>query len=47
MVSEVESTDNGFGRDLLYAPDGSVVETEEDVPSAQLLAPVSAAVKAQ
>lgn len=47
VVWEVESTDNGLGRDLLYAPDGSVVEIEEEVPSAQLPAPVTAAVKAQ
>ena len=47
VVWEIESTDNGLGRDLLYAPDGSVVEIEEEVPSAQLPAPVAAAVKAQ
>lgn len=47
VVWEVESTDNGLGRDLIYAPDGSVVEIEEEVPSAQLPAPVTATVKAQ
>jgi hypothetical protein len=47
VVWEVESTDNGLGRDLLYTPDGSVLEVEEEVPSAQLPAPVTAAVKAQ
>ena len=47
VVWEVESTENGLGRDLLYAPDGSVLEIEEEVPSAQLPAPVTAAVKAQ
>jgi hypothetical protein len=47
VVWEVESTDNGLGRDLIYTPDGTVVEIEEEVPSAQLPAPVTAAVKAQ
>jgi hypothetical protein len=47
VVWEVESTDNGLGRDLLYTPDGTAVEIEEEVPSAQLPAPVTAAVKAQ
>jgi hypothetical protein len=47
LVWEVESIDNGLGRDLIYTPDGSVVEMEEEVPSAQLPAPVAAAVKAQ
>ena len=47
VVWEVESTENGLGRDLLYTPDGTVVEIEEEVPSAQLPAPVTAAVKAQ
>ena len=47
LVWEVESTQDGLGRDLLYTPDGSVVEIEEEVPSAQLPAPVTAAVKAQ
>jgi hypothetical protein len=39
VVWEVESTENGLGRDLVYTPDGSVVEIEEEVPSAQLRAP--------
>ena len=47
VVWEVESTENGLGRDLLYKPDGSVVEIEEEVPGAQLPAAVTAAVKAQ
>jgi len=47
VVWEVESTENGLGRDLVYTPDGTVVEIEEEVPSAQLPAPVTAAVKAQ
>ena len=47
MVWEVESTDNGLGRDLIYTPDGTVVEIGEEGPSAQLPAPVTAAVKAQ
>lgn len=47
VVWEVESTDNGLGRDLLYTPEGSVVEIEEEVPTAQLPAPVIAAVEAQ
>jgi hypothetical protein len=45
VVWEVESTENGLGRDLLYTPDGTVVEIEEEVPSAQLPEPVTAAVK--
>ena len=47
VVWEVESTNNGLGRDLIYNPDGSVVEVEEEVPTALLPAPVTAAVKAQ
>ena len=47
VVWEVESTENGLGRDLLYTPDGTVVEIEEEVPSAQLPVPVTVAVKAQ
>jgi Putative beta-lactamase-inhibitor-like, PepSY-like len=47
VVWEVESTENGLGRDLLYTPDGTVVEIEEEVPSAQLPTPVTAGVKAQ
>jgi hypothetical protein len=47
VVWEVESTENGLGRDLLYTPDGTVVEIEEEVPSVQLPAPVTAVVKAQ
>jgi hypothetical protein len=47
VVWEVESTENGLGRDLVYTPDGTVVEIEEEVPSALLPAPVTAAVKAQ
>jgi hypothetical protein len=47
VVWEVESTENGLGRDLLYTPDGTVVEIEEEVPSAQLPEPVTAAAKAQ
>ena len=47
VIWEVESTENGLGRDLLYALDGSVLEIEEEVPSARLPAAVTAAVKAQ
>jgi hypothetical protein len=47
VVWEVESTDGGLRRDLLYSPDGTVVEIEEEVPSAQLPEPVTAAVKAR
>jgi hypothetical protein len=47
VVWELESTENGLGRDLLYTPDGTVVEIEEEVPGAQLPAPVTAAVKAR
>jgi hypothetical protein len=46
VVWEVESIDQGLGRDLLYAPDGSVVEIEEEVPNAQLPPPVTFSVKA-
>ena len=47
LVWEVESLDNGLGRDLVYNPDGTVVEIEDEVPTAQLPGPVPAAVKAQ
>jgi hypothetical protein len=44
---EVESTDNGLARDLVYNPDGTVVEIEEEVAAASLPPAVGAAVKAQ
>ncbi|MEI6669954.1 MAG: PepSY-like domain-containing protein [Acidobacteriota bacterium] len=40
---EVESTDNGLARDLVYTPNGSVVEIEEEVPAPTLPAAVTAA----
>ncbi|HEY3383363.1 MAG TPA: PepSY-like domain-containing protein [Vicinamibacterales bacterium] len=42
-VYEVESTDKGMGRDLIYNPDGTVSEIEEEIKPADLPAPVSAA----
>ena len=46
-VWEVESIDNGLARDLIYNPDGTVVEFEEQVEPASLPAAVSAALKAR
>lgn len=46
VVWEVESVDNGLGRDLVYDQDGTVVEVEEELPTAELPAPVTAAIKA-
>jgi hypothetical protein len=44
---EVESTDGGLARDLVYNPDGTVVDIEEAVALETLPAVVTAAVKAQ
>lgn len=46
-VWEVESTDNGLARDLVYNPDGTVVDIEEEVPPASLPPAVTAALKAK
>jgi DNA-binding beta-propeller fold protein YncE len=46
-VWEVESIDNGLARDLIYNPDGTVVEFEEQVEPASLPAAVSAALAAK
>jgi hypothetical protein len=46
-VWEVESVDSGLARDLVYNPDGTVVEFEEQVEPASLPAAVSAALKAK
>jgi hypothetical protein len=43
---EVESTDGGLARDLVYNPDGTVVDIEEEVTVASLPAVVMATVKA-
>lgn len=47
VVWEVESVENGIGRDLVYEPDGTVVEVEEEVTTSQIPAAVVAAVKGQ
>ena len=44
-VYEVESVDKGMNRDLIYNPDGTVVEFEEQIKPADLPAPVAAALK--
>lgn len=44
-VYEVESTDQGMSRDLLYNADGTVVEVEEGMNPADLPGPVAAALK--
>jgi len=44
-VYEVESVDQGLNRDLIYNPDGTVVEMEEQMKPADLPAPVSDALK--
>lgn len=44
---EVESTDNGMARDLVYNPDGTVVDIEEEVAAASLPPAVTAALKAK
>jgi len=46
-VWEVESIDKGLARDLIYNPDGTVVEFEEQVDPASLPVAVSAALKAK
>jgi hypothetical protein len=44
---EVESTDKGIARDLVYNPDGTVVDIEEEVAAASLPPAVTAALKAK
>jgi hypothetical protein len=44
---EVESTDSGLARDLVYNPDGTVVDTEEEVAAASLPPAVTAALMAK
>ena len=44
---EVESTDKGLGLDLVYNPDGTVVDIEEEVAAASLPPAVTAALKAK
>ena len=44
---EVESTDSGMARDLVYNPDGTVVDIEEEVAAASLPPAVTAALKAK
>ena len=47
VVYEVESTDAGQNRDIIYSATGDVIEIEEGIALTALPAPVSAAVKAQ
>lgn len=42
---EIESEDGTVARDILFSPDGAIVEVEETVKAAELPAPVLAAVK--
>lgn len=42
---EIESREGSVARDVLFAPDGTVVEVEETVPVSALPAPVLAAVE--
>ena len=44
-VWEVESIDNGLTRDLVYSPDGTVVEIEEETAMATVPAAVTDAIK--
>lgn len=44
-VYEVESVDQGLNRDLIYNPDGTVVEIEEQIKPADLPLPVSEALR--
>ncbi len=44
-VYEIESLDRGVNRDLLYAPDGTVIECEEQIRETDLPTPVAEAVK--
>lgn len=44
---EVESVDHGLARDLVYRPDGTVVNIEEALTPADVPAPVAAAIKAR
>jgi len=44
-VWEVESIDNGLTRDLIYNPDGTVVEIEEETAMANVPAAVTDAIK--
>ena len=42
---EIESTDGGTGRDILYNPDGTVAEIEETIPQSDLPAAALEVVK--
>jgi hypothetical protein len=44
-VYEVESVDKGKARDLMYNVDGTVISIEEEINTADLPAPVTAALK--
>jgi hypothetical protein len=44
-VYEVESVENGKARDLMYNPDGTVIDIEDELNPADLPAPVGAALK--
>jgi len=46
-VWEVESIDGGLARDLIYNPDGTVIDIEEEVAMAAVPPVVAAAVKAK
>lgn len=46
-VWEVESVDNNLTRDIVYNPDGTIVDMEEEVAIASLPAAVTDAVKAK
>jgi Peptidase propeptide and YPEB domain len=46
-VYEVESVDNGKGRDLIYTPDGTVVEVEEELRAADVPSAVAASIAAR
>jgi len=43
-VYEVESVDNGRGRNLIYSPDGTVVTIEDEMTEAEFPAAVAAAI---
>ena len=44
-VVEIESIDHGMRRDLLYTPEGHLLECEETIPADSLPAPVRTALK--
>ena len=44
-VVEIESVDQGMRRDLLYTPEGRMIECEETIPVTGLPAPVRAALE--